>query len=111
MKKLLILFIVFALPMAAFAQTKQCIIKGRLSSGLTDTLRVVSISKSYPLSQNVLMKNGEFSFTLPVDEPYMVSIGDDHTGGKVFFVEPGTIFSTGLRSYMRQKFTRLLPTA
>ncbi|WP_188500034.1 AhpC/TSA family protein [Pontibacter amylolyticus] len=99
MKKLLLLFfLVLALPMAANAQTKQCVIKGRLSSGRTDTLRVVSISKSYPLSQIVLMKNGEFSFTLPVDEPYMVSIGDDHTGGKVFFVEPGTIFFNGVKN-------------
>lgn len=99
MKKLLLLFsLVLALPTAANAQAKQCVIKGRLSSGRTDTLRVVSISESYPLSQIVLMKNGEFSFTLPLDELYMVSIGDDHTGGKVFFVEPGTIFFNGVKN-------------
>lgn len=89
MKKLLFLFLL--LPLLGSAQSGQCVIKGKLLSPASDSLHLVSLSQEYELSVRIPVKNNEFTYTLPVGKPFLLSIGDDKSGGRFFFAEAGTV--------------------
>ncbi|HWK03575.1 MAG TPA: TlpA disulfide reductase family protein [Puia sp.] len=115
MKQLRFLFILTVLPapLLLFAQSGQYNLVGKIGQ-LSAPAKVYLMNSEYKVTDSVILKNGDFSFTgsVPYPEYYFLIINEQGTGIDVrdvnvtsLYLEPGTITITCADSLKKAKIS------